>query len=468
MEKRIQLIYLLSLLAALVAIGVQGYWLYSQFRYEMQRYGESVAEKVKEIGNDEFGIRRRVALGTKVTYILDRNVEHRAVSEKETSSRSSAGFQFMLKDTATMQTSNLNLKFDPFMSEDSLLSGVERSVVNHFVPFSGERLDSLLKVRLPGYKFSSLPLAEKDTLNPVSSWQLQKDGLLSSSLIVKYMYAPFDKKGILLTVSLPFHPLLVRMGGQLGLSLFLILLLVFCLWFQIRTILEQKRIGEMREGFVHTMIHELRRPVQALKMCVTFLNDKDMRMDEKACSEVSRDALFELDNLSAYLGKLKDMVCADGGNTPLNVSSFNLQELVEKVLHFIQIPSGKQVSFSIAFPPDLPFVTADPVHMANVLCNLVENAIKYSGPEVDIRIVVHRKEKGIELSVEDNGFGISLNEQRKVFEKFYRSTNLSGRQIPGLGLGLSYVRQIVEAHRGKVSLLSGIGQGTKVIVAIPQ
>lgn len=468
MEKRIRFIYLLSLLAALAAIGVQGYWLYNQFGYEMLRYGERVAEKVKEIGNDEFGIRRRVALGTKVTYILDRNVEHKAFSDKERSSRSSAGFQFMLKDTATRQVSDLNLKFDPFMSEDSLLSGVERSVVNHFVPFSGERLDSLLAVRLPGYTFCRLPLSEKDTLSPVSSWQLQKDGLLSSSLIVKYMYAPFDKKGILLTVSLPFHPLLVRMGGQLGLSLFLILLLVFCLWFQIRTILKQKRIGEMRESFVHTMIHELRRPVQALKMCIAFLNDKEMRMDGKACSEVTRDALFELGNLSTYLSKLKDMVCADGGNTPLNVSSFNLQELVEKVLRFIQLPPGKQVSFSMAFPPDLPCITADPVHMANVLCNLVENAIKYSGPEVDIRIVVLWKEKGFELLVEDNGFGIPQNEQQKVFDKFYRSASLSGKQIPGLGLGLSYVRQIVEAHHGTVVLQSGTGEGTKVIVTIPQ
>lgn len=468
MGTRIRLIYLLSLLAALAAIGVQGYWLYNQFGYEMQRYGESVAEKIKEIGKDEFGIRRRAALGTKVTYILDRNVEHRAFSDKERSSRSSAGFQCMLKDTATGQISGLNLKFDPFMSEDSLLSGVERSVVDYFIPFSGKRLDSLLNVRLPGYTFNRLPLSGKDTLNPVSSWQLRRDGLLSSSLIVKYMYAPLDKKGILLTVSLPFHPLLVRMGGQLGLSLFLILLLVFCLWFQIRTILEQKRIGEMREGFVHTMVHELRRPVQALKMCVTFLNDKDMRMDEEACAEVSRDALFELDNLSAYLGKLKDMVCADGGNTPLNVSSFNLQELVEMVLRFIQLPPGKQVSFSTAFPPDLPFVTADPVHMANVLCNLVENAIKYSGPEVDIRIVVLWKDKGFELSVEDNGWGIPLNEQRKVFDKFYRSPSFSNKQIPGLGLGLSYVRQIVEAHRGKISLQSEMGRGTKVIATIPR
>ena len=76
---------------------------------------------------------------------------------------------------------------------------------------------------------------------------------------------------------------------------------------RLRGILKQKKIGMMREDFVHTMIHELRRPVQALKMCISFLNDPEMRTDEETCREVTHDAIFELDNLSAYLGKLKDM-----------------------------------------------------------------------------------------------------------------------------------------------------------------
>ncbi len=81
--------------------------------------------------------------------------------------------------------------------------------------------------------------------------------------------------------------------------------------FQIRTIWEQMRLNELREGFVHTMIHELRRPVQTLKVFVSFLNDREMRMDEATTERVLQDSMFELDNLSAYLGKLKDMVCAD-------------------------------------------------------------------------------------------------------------------------------------------------------------
>lgn len=466
MEKRIRLIYIVSLLAALVAIGVQGYWLYNQLRYEMQRYAEELAGKIEEIVEEEFQIRKQEALVTKVTYVLHRNVEHNASPDLDNSIFSSAGLKFNLKDTT--RTDRINLQFDPSMPEDSLFAGVDRSIVNHFVPFSSARMDSLLKVRLPEYTILCSATEAKDSLYFISSWQLSDDVILPSSLTVQYMYSPLDAKGILLTVPLSFHPLLVRMGGQLGISFLLIGLLLFCLWFQISTILKQKKIGKMREDFVHTMIHELRRPVQALKMCISFLNDPEMRTDENTCREVTHDAIFELDNLSAYLGKLKDMVCVDGGSTPLAVSFINLQELVEKVLRLIQVPSGKQVWFSKVYEPGVASLRADPVHLSNVLSNLVENAIKYSGAEVRIRIVVKRIGKEIELSVEDDGFGISPTEQRKVFEKFYRSSHFSGKQIPGLGLGLSYVKQIVEAHHGKVSLKSQIGQGTKVIITLPQ
>ena len=132
-----------------------------------------------------------------------------------------------------------------------------------------------------------------------------------------------------------------------------------------------------------------------------------------ACDGIVQDALFELDNLSAYLEKLKNMVSADGSATLLHPILFNLQELVEKVIRLVHIPSGKQVAFSTAFPPDLPLVTADPVHIANILSNLIENAIKYSGSGVNIRVVVIRNDKLIELTVADDGVGISAANRRK-------------------------------------------------------
>lgn len=473
MEKRLGWMYIMSLLLALTAIGVQGYWLYNQFRYETELYAGELAKKVLSAGEDELRIRKKSAFARNMSYVIDHSTEV-ATNDSVFKKKSSAGLRFQMDDivapslTDSMRVTGLHLSFDSALPEDSVVHGVERGVINYFQPFREELLDSMLHVSLPHYTFEYLPLQVGDTLSHISSYKLQTSRLFEPSLCVTYRYSPLEKKGIRIIMTLPVNPLLERMGWQLGASLFLIVLLLVCLCFLITTILKQKKISEIREGFVHTMVHELRRPVQTLKMCISFLKDSEMRKDDAMSSEVLQDAMFELDNLSGYLSKLRDMVSTDGGVTLLHAVPFNLRELVEKVIRLTKSPADKKVSFFTAFPPDLASVVADPVHMANILSNLIENSIKYSLGEVEIRIVVISDKKRIELTVSDNGFGISPGEQHRVFDKFFRSVYLRDKQIPGLGLGLSYVRQIAEAHRGSVSLRSEVGKGTTVTVLIPQ
>ena len=475
MEKRIRLIYILSLLVALTAIGVQVYWLYNQYRFVTDLYAEELARKVLQAGEEEFQVRKKRAFVGETSYVFEHKTEVNK-SDSLSKKKSTATFHYNfdeqvaphLSDSSENPVNKMHISFNPSLPEDSIMKGIERGVTEYYQPFSSILLDSLLYSSLPQHTFCYLPLEVTDTASCFSTWRLLPGHLFPPHLGVVYYYAPLNKSGVIIETVLPVNPLITKMGGQVLVSLLLIFLLLACLAFLIKTILKQKKIGEMREGFVHTMVHELRRPVQTLKMCISFLQDKEMRTDEAASDEVVQDALFELDNLSAYLGKLKDMVSADGGATLLHPVFFDLQELVEKVIRLIPLPSGKQVTFSTAFSPAFPPVKADPVHVANVLSNLIENAVKYSGPEVEIQVIMMSDNKGLELKVSDNGFGISPEEQQRVFDKFYRSIHLPDTHIPGLGLGLSYVRQIAEAHNGQVFLRSEIGKGTEVKVRIPQ
>ena len=111
---------------------------------------------------------------------------------------------------------------------------------------------------------------------------------------------------------------------------------------------------------------------------------------------------------------------------------------------------------------------ADPVHIANCLSNLIENAVKYSGKEVCISIDAFLKDNRLCLNVKDNGIGIPLQEQERIFEKFYRAQNIPDANLPGIGLGLSYVKLMVEAHGGTISLQSETGKGTTFMIEIPQ
>ena len=216
------------------------------------------------------------------------------------------------------------------------------------------------------------------------------------------------------------------------------------------------------------MIHELKRPVQTLKMCVAFLNNKRMRKDEQMMDEVVKDSMFELDNLSAYLVKVREMTRADDEQTPLSVRLFNLSETLEKLLRLTVIPVDKHVRFETQLTPDPLWVAADSVHLTNSISNLVENAIKYSGNEVCIRISASLTEGRLVIQVADNGFGISLQDQLHIFDKFYRSEQVIDRSLPGIGLGLSYVKLMVEAHGGAVSVESILGKGSVFTLEIPQ
>lgn len=202
-------------------------------------------------------------------------------------------------------------------------------------------------------------------------------------------------------------------------------------------------------------------------MCLAYLQDKTLRTDEPATDKVVDDSVVEVDNLSAYLQKLRDMARAADERMTLSIRTFDFRPMAEKVIRQQHIPDRKLVMFETRFSSSLK-VTADPMHLCNILSNLLENAIKYSGDSVHITVTCELANHRLTLSVADNGIGISAGEQTRVFDKFYRSNRLPDRTVPGIGLGLSYVKLLTEAHRGTVCLNSQPGQGTTVTVCIPQ
>jgi two-component system phosphate regulon sensor histidine kinase PhoR len=507
MERRIRIIWILSLLSALVLIGVQGYWLYNQFRYVVDTCSEELAGKALQACDKEYDI-RKAAQKTSYTYVIQQNTAYSS-EEKETPFKQKMLFSIVSGkpdegvgdslpallsgddpahrkgmlyarkaldkiekgaspfEDAPQDSTEYRLFMNANMSPDSMHAAINRAVTNFNTPFRRELLDSVLRAGLHGIRYTIRDRPEADTLSYRSD-RRQSGSLLHPAITVLYAYSPFERKGVAIDMVIPPQPLFKKMAIQLLLASGLILLLIGCLVFQIRTILKQKKLGELRESFVNTMIHELKRPVQTLKTFVSFLADKEMRADETAANQVAQDSMFELDNLSAYLNKLKDMMRADTEATSLRPVMFNLEELTEKVLRLIHIPAGKKVTLSACYEMESPRIEADPVHIANILSNLIENAVKYSEADVAIEVKARQKGRELWLTVTDNGIGIPFAEQEKVFAKFYRGANLPDRDIPGLGLGLSYVKLITEAHHGRVSLSSRAGEGTSVTLYLPQ
>ncbi len=193
-----------------------------------------------------------------------------------------------------------------------------------------------------------------------------------------------------------------------------------------------------------------------------------MRTDEQMMDAVVQDAIFELDNLSAYLNKVRELTRADNECTILSIRSFDLSGTIEKLIRLNNAPAHKVVRFETRFSEQPLWVMADPVHIANCLSNLIENAVKYSGSEVCISIVASLENNRLHLEIKDNGIGIPPQEQNRVFDKFYRAQNIPDANLPGIGLGLSYVKLMVEAHNGSIHLQSQPGKGTTFTIEIPQ
>lgn len=216
------------------------------------------------------------------------------------------------------------------------------------------------------------------------------------------------------------------------------------------------------------MIHELKRPISTLKMCVSFMGNERMMQDGESKQKILSSSYNELDNLTSYFSKLRDITFSDSTKIPLVKSRFALRGLMEECIGKQNVPSDKDVKMEIVAGDDLE-IRADRMHLANIVCNLLENAIKYSREAVTIRIDYQQRTDGLlQITVADNGIGIAKADQRYVFDKFYRSESAKDKAIPGIGLGLSYVKLLVEAHGGTITFESTEGHGTTFTITIPQ
>lgn len=507
MERRIKIVWMLSIVAMLLITCGQAYWLRNQYQYmndeqideiynrvvlSVQQYDSLRQKQPKKVFTksnmffynvnstmDEKGMttindlivgalkgRNWKAHGYEQEDVETLRIEQvDSLGEKPKKSSRETLDSLIPKERVIIQDS-----FQITMPDNSVPN--LNSIINLYkmeldAPFALQPFDSLLAVNLRSTPFATRLEVSQDT---VYLWEpvMQRRGtFLHPHIEVKYPYNPLKHQSVIVEVSVSPHSVLLRMGWQLFGSLCLLCLLGLCLLFQIKTILKQRRIDELRKSFVNTMIHELKRPVQTLKMFIAFLNDKSLRTDEKAMDEVIHDSISELDNLSAYLSKLRDMTRADDEHTQLSVRTFNIKDTLDKLVRLHHAPDDKDVSIETHFSTET-LVTADPVHVSNIISNLIENAVKYSGPSVRIVVDCLLSNHQLTLRVTDNGIGIPASEQTRVFDKFYRGSNLPDRSLPGIGLGLSYVKLLVEAHHGSITLNSQPGKGTEIIIHIPQ
>ena len=493
MERRIKFIYGLTICAIVAYSIVQGYWLFSRYQLSLEEYKSELYSTIIACAEEEMAIRNTLPhpprfYGNrlrKTSEIKGDNVvetwryEVFALDTLQYVPKGTDAHTYLLDYIASLHDSipaelpkgleyfvfTCDSKDNKDMGTSQLVEALNRFTVDHQHPFQKERLDSILQSR--DIAAQSVTTTKADTMIWQPSMQT-KGSILQPVMQVSYPYDIFEGQEVVVTTAICISPVIRKMAYTLLITILLSFFLIFCLVYQILTIRKQRHIEAIRQEFLHTMIHELKRPISTLKMCVSFMGNERMMQDVESKQKILSSSYNELDNLTSYFSKLRDITFCDSTEIPLVKSRFSLRSLIEECIGKQNIPSGKEVRMEIVAKDDLE-ILADRMHLANIVCNLLENAIKYSREAVTIRMDYRMREDGmVQICVADNGIGIAKADQRYVFDKFYRSESAKDKAIPGIGLGLSYVKLLVEAHGGSISLDSTEGEGTTFTILIPQ
>ena len=493
MERRIKFIYGLTICVIVAYSIVQGYWLYSRYQLSLEEYKSELYSTIIACAEEELAIRKTLPHSPRFygnrfrkTYNIKGDdavetwrYEVFALDTLHYIPKGTDAHAYLLDYIASLHDSvpmelpkgleylvfTCDSKNNKDMGTSQLVEALNRFTVDHQHPFQKERLDSILQSR--DIAAQSVTITKADTMIWQPSMQLY-GSIWQPVMQVSYPYDIFEGQQVVVTTAISISPVIRRMAYTLLITMLLSFFLIFCLVYQILTIRKQRYIEAIRREFLHTMIHELKRPISTLKMCVSFMGNERMMQDEESKQRILASSHNELDNLTSYFSKLRDITFSDTEEIPLVKSRFALRGLMEECISKQNIPSDKDVRMEIVAEGDLE-IQADRMHLANIVCNLLENAIKYSIETVAIRIDYRMREDGmVQISVADNGIGIAKADQRYVFDKFYRSESAKDKDIPGIGLGLSYVKLLVEAHGGSIGLDSTEGEGTTFTILIPQ
>jgi len=262
---------------------------------------------------------------------------------------------------------------------------------------------------------------------------------------------------------------ILRSLGFMGISS-MILTLAVILGFSLTIfiIFRQKRLSEIKNDFVSNMTHELKTPISTISLASQMLNDKSIPNESKNFDNISRIIGDESKRLGYQVEKVLQMAVFDRGRIRLKRKKTDINELVQNVITNFRLQvTSREGSIQGECNAENAVLEVDPVHFTNVVSNLVDNAIKYSKEAPEISIETLNRNGQLLIKVTDRGIGIKKEDQRRIFEKFYRVPTGNVHNVKGFGLGLSYVKKIVEEHRGTVKLTSEINKGTEFEISIP-
>jgi two-component system phosphate regulon sensor histidine kinase PhoR len=251
-------------------------------------------------------------------------------------------------------------------------------------------------------------------------------------------------------------------------AIFFTLMIIAAFYVTVYALIRQKKLSEIKNDFINNMTHEFKTPLATISLAVDALKNDKVLGDREKMDYFRGIIKEENKRMNKHVETILQAAVSDRENVQLNKRPLHVHELMQDIIdnHQLQIEEKKGKA-ELNFSAKQDVVEADPVHFRNLLSNLVDNAIKYSSDNLHIKVSTQSSNKNLQIKVEDNGIGMSKETVKRIFEKFYRAHTGNLHNVKGFGLGLSYVKTMVDAHGGRIRVESTPGRGSVFTVEMP-
>lgn len=344
-------------------------------------------------------------------------------------------------------------------------------IQNLGIEMSINRIDSLVEIFLRDKDISNnhyiniIDIKNDTIIKSTSENQADLDDRLNSKIIpIKTDLS----QGVQLVLLNPYIYIFKRMGLMLAGTFIIMLLVIVCISYQVRFISRFEKIYQIREDFSYAMIHDMKTPLTSIIMALKFLRSGKLDNRQEMKDKYFDIAENEADHLLTLTNKVLTISKLENHKLEMNKTEVELIPIIEKLIEKFKAKSQKTVNFITDIKAETAY--ADAEYLEEVLSNLIDNSIKYSGESVEVRISTARDDRYTVLKVHDNGFGISDKDIHLIFRKYERASAAKRNRrkgASGFGLGLNFVDQVVEAHHGKIFVSSIEAEFTEFTIYLP-
>ena len=375
----------------------------------------------------------------------------------------------------------------PLSRKNDLLFPGDKLQMQYFKPsvikrFSKDEITDIIRMGFNKFNLKDYPFEFNIFVNAINGDQLYSDNYYKyfvDTTNLRHVLALEPQSGSsfenmaseeLLSIIVPHQSSLIwkeMIWFILGAILFTIIITT-AFFITVRTLLKQKKLSEIKSDFINNMTHEFKTPLATISLAVDALKNEKVSGNKEKSDYFTGIIKEENKRMNKQVETILQAALLDKKEVQLNMKRLLAHDIIVNVLNNINLQveeKGGKIDVELEAENDL--ILADEVHFTNVINNLLDNAVKYSKDNLHIKLSTKNAGNHLKIKIEDNGIGMNKETLHRIFEKFYRAHTGNVHNVKGFGLGLSYVKTMIDAHHGNIKAESVLGKGSSFTISLP-